>query len=156
MPDTQALLTDVDLRCYADDIVQTYLWIKPDSELRVRARCHNDKWSFFRTHKQGSGIKRPEDDRGISEDDYHSAINAAQDPKSLTKKRYVFWYENQCFEVDVYPWIDDMAVMEVELKSEDQAIEFPNFIDIIKEVTGDKHYSNATIAQAGEAWRPTS
>ena len=55
-------------------------------------------------------------------------------------------YKNQYFEIDIYPENDKTAIMEIELTKEDQKINFPKFIKIIKEVTGDKEYLNFNLA----------
>lgn len=57
-------------------------------------------------------------------------------------------YKNQLFEIDIYPFWNDRAVMELELSDEEQSIVFPENIEIIKEVTDDKRYTNASIARS--------
>lgn len=37
--------------------------------------------------------------------------------------------------------------MEIELEDESQSVRFPPFISIIREVTGDKRYTNSAIAK---------
>ena len=39
------------------------------------------------------------------------------------------------------------AIMEIELASEDEKIEMPSFIKVIREVTDDKAYSNYSFAK---------
>ena len=42
-------------------------------------------------------------------------------------------YENQYFEIDVYPFWDDQAIAEIELSDENTAVKFPDFIRVIRE-----------------------
>jgi CYTH domain-containing protein len=56
-------------------------------------------------------------------------------------------YENQYFEIDIYPFWSDKAIMEIELSREDEEVRFPKCISIIKEVTDDDSYKNASLAQ---------
>ena len=49
-------------------------------------------------------------------------------------------------EIDVFPFWKDKAYLEIELISEDEKVEIPPFIEIIKEVTQDKRYTNKSIA----------
>jgi CYTH domain-containing protein/predicted ATPase len=158
MPDLAALMANEKLQCHMDEIVQTYLVSEPDLEVRVRARGHDGDWSYTKTTKKGSGIRRVELEDIISKEQYRDELNEAKGPvDSLTKMRYVFLYRNQCFEIDVYPNIPDLqgfAIMEIELSREDQAIELPDFITVRREITGKKHFSNAEIAQLGARWRP--
>ena len=43
--------------------------------------------------------------------------------------------------------VHNQAIMEIELNSEDQKIEIPKFIDIIKEVTEEEKYKNKEMAK---------
>ena len=65
----------------------------------------------------------------------------------IRKKRYCLTYNNQYFEIDVYPFWKDKAIAEIELHHEDDPIEFPEEIKVIREVTGDKKYKNASLAR---------
>ena len=65
---------------------------------------------------------------------------------SIRKTRYCLIYKNQYFEIDIYPFWDDKAIVELELNSEDQKIEFPKQLKLIKEVTHDKRYKNSELA----------
>ena len=38
--------------------------------------------------------------------------------------------------------------MEIELEKREESVEIPDFIEIIRDVTGDKAYSNAAMARA--------
>ena len=55
---------------------------------------------------------------------------------------------NKYFEIDVYPFSKNTAICEIELNSEHETFHFPNYINIIKEVTNDKSYSNRMLAEA--------
>ena len=67
--------------------------------------------------------------------------------KPLRKTRYCLTYDNQYFEIDLYPFWKDQAIMEIELCEEDAELNFPAEITIIKEVTDDEAYKNASLAE---------
>ncbi len=132
------------------DIVQTYL-MKDDSGLNSRVRKRSGKGGAVYTHTRKrhiSAMSREEYEREISEDEYNALLLTA-DPKRRTieKRRYVLPYKGQCFEIDLFPFWSDRALMEIELEREDQAVEFPPEIEIIKEVTEDKRYTNSSLAR---------
>ena len=54
-------------------------------------------------------------------------------------------YENQYFEIDIYPFWNDKAIVEIELSDENTQIAFPPFLKVIKEVTDDNNYKNTVI-----------
>ncbi len=134
------------------DITQTYLIRKsPGIQRRIRRIASSDnKLSYFYTEKRFvSPSVREEKEWEIPEKDY-LRLNNEKD-NSLTqifKKRRVFEYMSQRFEMDEYDFSDKYTTLELELENESQQIVFPPFITIIKEVTGDSRYSNAALARA--------
>lgn len=131
------------------DIVQTYLE-KSDRGLRGRVRRRSGKSGTVYTHTEKrhiSAMRREEYEREISEEEYKELL-LHSDPKRRTieKRRYVLMYKGQCFEIDIYPFWKDRAVMEIELENENQAADFPPEIEIIKEVTEDRRYTNSSMA----------
>ena len=54
--------------------------------------------------------------------------------------------KNQYFEIDLYPFWDDKAIVEIELNDENQDIELPKQLKLIREVTDDPNYKNSSLA----------
>lgn len=135
------------------EIVQTYLQ-SSDNEIqrRVRKMSINGNDEFFYTEKKFiSPMVREENEREISDTEYNSLLSESDKSlKSIKKTRQILIYNSQRFEIDSYPFSSELATMELELSSEDQEIDFPPFISVIKEVTGDKSYSNAKLALNGK------
>jgi len=50
--------------------------------------------------------------------------------------------------VDLYPFWQDQAVLEVELEQEDDLISIPPELTVLREVTGDAAYKNAVLAKS--------
>lgn len=134
------------------DIVQTYL-LKTDPSLqrRVRSMTANGCTKFFYTEKRFlSASTREENEREISCEEYEALLGEADSSLvPIIKTRHILIYNSQRFEIDCYPFSQSLASMELELSDEHQVIYFPPFADIIKEVTGDKRYSNAALAKNG-------
>ena len=92
-------------------------------------------------------MKRIEIETRITQEEYLSLLMDADTTKrQIRKTRYCMMYENQYFEIDVYPFWSDKAIMEIELSNENDEIRFPKHIKIIKEVTDDDSYKNASLA----------
>ena len=66
----------------------------------------------------------------------------------LKKTRYVLSYRGLNFEIDVYPQWHKTAVMEVELPREDAGLELPPEIEVIREITGKREYSNHSMSRS--------
>jgi len=54
---------------------------------------------------------------------------------------------NQYLEIDIYPFWNDKAILEIESCSEDEPVNIPKEIKIIKEVTADEKYKNKSLAE---------
>ena len=74
------------------------------------------------------------------------AVEADPERKTNYKTRYLLTENNRYFEIDIFPGWKKQAIMELELKSEDEKIVMPEGITIIKEVTDDLEYSNYSMA----------
>ncbi len=134
-------------------IIQTYLHRgKNNSQRRVRRL--EDNGNIFYTYTEKIFISpeiREEKEYRISCEEYERLLGEA-DAKlvPVDKVRFCFNYKNQLFELDTYPFSDKLAVMELELNSPGQVIDFPTDVRVIKDVTADSRYSNAALSAAGE------
>lgn len=135
--------------CKRIEIVQTYLESEDEEEIRVRKRGADGHYVYFMTSKRKiSDIKRVEVEKRLSESEYLILLkNADKTKKAIHKTRYCLTYENQYFEIDVYPFWDDKAIAEIELSDENLDVVFPNQIKVIKEVTNDDAYKNSSLAK---------
>lgn len=136
--------------CSAVDISQTYLISsRDDTERRVRQRGTKETgFNYYYTEKTAvDSCSRIEVEKKISQKEFCDLLIEADPLKyTLRKRRYCFLHKNQYFELDVYPFSNDYAIMEVELNDKDALIELPDFLEIVKEVTGIEKYSNASLA----------
>lgn len=118
------------------------------SGMRIRKSTLNGKTSYKKTYKKSiTNITRIEIEDDISEQTWKDFM-FEMDPDSspIVKTRHCFMYNNQFFELDIYSFWNDRATIELELKDENQEIDFPPFIEIIKEVTDDERYSNRSLS----------
>lgn len=134
--------------CKKTEIIQTYLKSN-DDEIRVRQRGINGNYIYTQTIKKNiNNIKRIEIEKRLSKDEYLELLMDADTKKhQIRKTRYCLVYKNQYFEIDIYPFWNDKAIVEIELNNENQQIEFPSKLKIIKEVTNDKKYKNSELAK---------
>ena len=136
--------------CTASGIEQTYLIAaNPGETERVRLRRYPDRVEYTHTVKvRVTSATAREDETAISESEYRELLTR-RDPalRVVVKTRYAFVLDGQSYEVDVYPFWERTAVLETELQSEDEHPPIPPFLTLIREVTGDKNYSNRGIAR---------
>ena len=135
--------------CRKVDIIQTYLVSGNGDELRVRQRGENGSYICFKTRKRLiDGMKRIELEERLSQEEYMRLLMEADPTKRpIRKTRYCLTWDNQYFEIDVYPFWKDRAVAEIELSDENTPIRFPKELKVIREVTDDPTYKNAALAE---------
>jgi len=135
--------------CKKLEIIQTYLNSNDDEEIRVRQRGINGNYIYTQTIKKTiNDLKRIEIEKRLSKDEYLNLLmNADTTKHSIRKTRYCLIYKNQYFEIDIYPFWHDKAIIEIELNNEEQKIEIPSQLKVIKEVTHDKNYKNSELAK---------
>lgn len=89
-----------------------------------------------------------ETEHEISKSEYERRIKEA-DPKKveINKTRFVFKYENQIFELDLFKdALAGLAILEIELKDKSDKVDLPPFLKIFKEVSHDKRFNNFSLA----------
>ena len=135
--------------CQRIEIIQTYLKSGPDEEVRVRQRGMDGHYIYFQTTKRRiSDVKRVEIERRLSEQEYlHLLMDADTNYRQIRKDRYCLTFDNQYFEIDIYPFWTDKAIVEIELNDENEEIRFPEQLKVIKEVTKDESYTNRALAR---------
>lgn len=134
------------------DILQIYLKNgENNSQRRVRRIIENNIESFIYTEKIFySAVTRKETEFEISREHYEKLLCEKKDDYTpVSKKRICFEYREQLFELDIYPFSDELAILELELEHSEQEIFFPDYINVIKEVTGVDAYSNSALGTAG-------
>ena len=135
--------------CSRVEIIQTYLRSDGDTSVRVRQRGLNGNYIYFQTTKRRiTGMKSIEVERRLSQREYLDLLmDADTSLRQIRKTRYCLTYENQYFEIDVFPFWKDRAIAEIELSAEDQQVHFPPEIRVLKEVTEDSRYKNSSLAK---------
>ena len=135
--------------CQRVEIIQTYLTAPDGEESRVRQRGADGNYIYIQTTKKKvSDVKRVEVERRLTKDEYlRLLMDADPDCRPIRKTRYCLTYDNQYFEIDVYPFWDHQAILEIELSNEEAEIRFPAELKVIREVTEDDSFKNASLAK---------
>lgn len=131
------------------NIIQTYLkQSNENTERRVRQRgSKEDGFTFYYTEKTQIGLgTRIEKEERISQNDYISYLTEADTSlHQISKVRRCFIYNKRYFELDIYPFDSDYAILEIEVNDINESIELPPF-SIVKEVTDDESFKNHSLA----------
>lgn len=131
------------------EITQTYLQSDPRTTARVRKRVTDGVAKYYFTEKRRiTDIKCIENEREIDRPSYEAYLKLA-DPErnAIRKTRYCIPVGNRTAEVDIYSFWNDRATVEVEMQDENEEVTLPEFLKVIREVTSDRAYKNASLAR---------
>ena len=131
-------------------ITQIYLDSAKGTTHRVRRREWETGTVYYETLKQRiDAISVVETEGEIGKERYlELAANPARGTHPITKVRHTFSYLGKLFEVDIYPEWQKTCILETELSSREETVEFPEFIKVVREVTGEREYSNHSMSHS--------
>lgn len=152
-PDTGFLSKLPGYRCV--NMTQMYLTL-PESfgsesgRCRIRKTEENGEIKYIKTFKQAiSDLTRIEIESEITAEEFDRLTTyQTHDCSPIIKSRHIFPFRDFICEVDVFPFWDDRAFLEIEVTSEDITPSIPPFIRIIKDVSADKRYRNSALARS--------
>jgi CYTH domain-containing protein len=136
--------------CQKTDIFQAYL-LSPDSntELRIRQQGTDGQYTYTKTEKRRlSNTKKVESGKRLSKSEYLTLLMDTDTSLHQVRKiRYCLMSNRQYFKIDVYPFWSNQAVAKVKLANGDEQINFPEFLKILREVTGEEQYKDYSLAK---------
>ena len=135
--------------CSESEITQTYLVADPNSEVRLcRKQFSGGKViNLHRSRKRISDTQIIETERKVDNNLYEQMLQQA-DPYRATikKRRQSFIWKGKFFEIDTYcAPIGDLVMLEAKGVLEQEKIDFPPFVKILEDVTGNSRYLNYNI-----------
>ena len=134
--------------CSMEEIEQVYLHAPQNEEIRLRRRRSGEDCVYYiTTTKITEGRRCLESEGRLTEREYKQFLgNADPGKEPIHKTRWCITWRDHYYEVDLYPFWQDRAVLEVLLGDEDEEAGIPEFLQVIREVTKDKEYDVASLA----------
>jgi CYTH domain-containing protein len=136
------------------DLTQIYLPAGEGREDRIRRWSDATGVGFrrcqLRTIRPGV---REVSEAEISEAEFSALAHLARDlgdgRRPVVKRRWSFRIDNQTFELDAIsePAGRACLIVEIQLRTESEAVVLPDFLPVAREVTGEVRYSNADISR---------
>jgi len=118
-------------------------YLSYDSERTVRVRA-TEVTGYLTIKGITEGLTRDEFEYEIPLADALALLQLCERP-SIEKKRYIVPNGAHVWEVDVFEGVNEgLVVAEIELGSEDEAFDKPNWLG--NEVSGDRKYSNSALS----------
>lgn len=131
------------------EIEQIYLPETADGEHpRIRRRVGpRGEECFYTVKRKITAVTRVEHEHSISPHQYAALAAGQQRPMVIRKTRWCLPSGDHTAEVDIYPFWQSTAVVEVELGSEKEDFELPAVLSVIREVTGETRFLNRDMAR---------
>jgi CYTH domain-containing protein len=147
MPDTAALLSVPG--AYKEDIEQTYLFEKEGRSRRLRKTVRNGAITYIYNEKETiTSATRLETERYLDADEYERLKNEADPIRNVIfKTRYTVPDLGFVYEIDIYSFSRNRAILEIELENENLCPPIPFYLHVLREVTKEKAFSNRAIAK---------
>ena len=136
--------------CQRVEIMQAYLRSEiPGEVIRIRQRGHDGSYVYFKTRKRViEGGKRIEMEERLTRREFQDLLlQADPDYRIIRKERFCLSENGLYYNIDLYPQWRDQALMEIELYNAGDKVCFPDGIEVIREVSGDKEFTNPYIAR---------
>ena len=136
--------------CETWDVVQTYLMDGPDgSTHRVRSILTVGEIHYIHTIKRPlSQLSHEEWEQEVEREEYEALLKKANPGlRPIIKKRYRVPCEGQLLEIDIYDFWQDRATLEIELTSEEEQVTIPDWLCVVRELTGERAYKNRFLAE---------
>ena len=133
---------------FKTEITQTYLTAPVGISRRVRKRVGaRTVYTCTEKIKQSAAV-REETEREISESEYHAFLKEADTSCApVCKTRICIPYEGFVWEVDLFPFWENVAVLEVELEDISQMPKMPPCFSVLKEITTEPSMTNHNLAR---------
>ena len=130
--------------CQKIDIIDTFLYTE-SGERVIRQRGDGRNYICYETAVRPDGIRL---ESRMSEDEYLRLMEMAdKSVPVLRRTRYCFVYEQHYFEIDIFPFEKEFAILQIRQQTAEKTVSFPPEIEVTREITDDANYSNKNIAK---------
>ncbi len=136
--------------CKYTNIEQIYLVSDSNISERIRKRGLDGNYKYYHTVKRRiNDYVREEDERQITPEEYEELKKRADSNLNIIyKTRYVIPYKEFKMEIDVFPFWNRQAYLEVELSNADITPPIPPYVHCVCDVTSQNEYTNRSLAES--------
>ena len=135
--------------CRVAEVEQIYLNLDTSMNSRVRRWEEQDTVHYYLTKKKRVSAQTAEEhETEISKEEFDQLLIYTDPARSpIIKTRYIIPYKDHILEIDIYPFWKKQAVLEIEVSEENEAVDIPPYLNVLKDVTADKKYKNHSLAK---------
>lgn len=130
------------------EIFQTYLKCTENEKIQIRKRGFNNDYIYYQIKTCIKNNQLIQNEKIISESQYEELLSYS-DPSRKQLHRTCFYLieNNQYFQIDIYPFINNKAILKVETSNLNEEIIIPSFVKVIEDVTNNSNYLNSELSK---------
>ena len=131
-------------------IIQHYLKSENGYERRIRSRERDsDTMYTYSEANYLSSNERIKTDRVLTEREYKDYFHQIDhDLNVIDKMRYSFIKKDLFYKLDVFDFDTSKGILSIDRPSDGRKVEIPEYVTVIKDVTGDRNYKNYYLARS--------
>lgn len=128
------------------EIYQTYLKYNDDEKIQIRKRGLNGDYIYYQIRTRIQNKQLLQIEKRLTKQEYEEKLaNLDTKYKQLKRIRYCFSKDDNCFEIDTYPFWNDKAILNIHLQDMNDKITIPDSLKLIEDVTNSKEYLNSEL-----------
>lgn len=137
------------INAFQTHIIQHYLKSQSGTERRIRKRERNGNTiCYYSEAAMLSPSTRIKKDRIISNGQYGDySLEIDPNLHVIDKVRYSFYYNSLFFKLDIFSFDPTKALLGIQVPDQDEEIQLPDFIEVIKDVSDIMNYKNYYLAK---------
>lgn len=150
MPNLQKLEKDFYCNFSKVDVVRTYLVSKNNAVERsvIKTGSEGDYAYYYTEKRHFEGYDQIDVERHITKKEYLSLLSGNNVRiKEIKKTRYGFVWNNKYYEIDIFDFWKDKAILKVQLTDRSNKVEVPSILNVLMDITSDLSYTNFSLAQ---------
>ena len=133
------------------EITRTYLINKNNASIErsvIKTGADGDNAYYYNEKRHFEGYDKIDVERHISKKEYISLLSGNNVRiKEIKKTRYGFVWNNKYYELDVFDFWKDKAILKVQLTDRSDEVEVPSVLNVLMDITNDMSYTNFSLAQ---------
>lgn len=130
------------------ELDQTYLKADNDEKIQIRKRGLGDDCIYYQTRVRIQNGQLLQVEKRLSKSEYEDKLTHA-DPtrKKLHRTRYCIVDNNQYMEIDIYPFWNDKAILNIDVLDVNSSVYIPDYVKVVEDITNNPQYFNSELSK---------
>ena len=130
------------------ELDQTYLKADNNEKIQIRKRGLGDDCIYYQTRVRIQNGQLLQVEKRLTKAEYEEKLTQA-DPtrKQLHRTRYCIIDNNQYMEIDIYPFWNDKAILNIDVLDVNSNVYIPDYVKVVEDITNNPQYFNSELSK---------